>query len=98
MGERLSENDGVIQSIVENFYTSPGSSLRSLAEIFRASLNKSVNDAFRAGSLGTQFHADASIDGIALRFLECPASDGGDGSTKAKDIVDSLADPWIIEL
>lgn len=75
-----------------------GTLLRSLVENFRADLNKPVNEAFRVGSIGFQFHANAAIDGITLRCLECAASHDCDSSTKDEDVVDPLVDPEVITL
>lgn len=96
--ERLSAKDSVILSIVDESGSSVGSFLRGLAENFRVSLIKSVNEASLAGSIGSPFHADAGNDGITLRFSEGAALDDGDGSTKSEDVVDPPVDTEIITL
>lgn len=44
--------------------------------------SKSVNDAFCAGSIGSQCHADGAIAVITLRFSKSASTDAGAGSTK----------------
>lgn len=86
--ECLGVKNTVIRSIVEDLCASRGPFLRSLAKNFRAGLKKSVSEAFCASFIGSQFHADAAIDGIAIRFFECAPSDDGVGSTESEDVID----------
>lgn len=95
--ERLGAMDAVVRSIVEDSCVSLGQYHRSLVENSRAGHNKSVREAFRAGFIGSQFHSDASINGIALHFSEGAASNDGDVSTKSEDVADPFADPKVIE-
>lgn len=59
--ERLSARDAVIQSIVEDFCTLLGLSLRTLAENSNAGLKKSASEAFRAGSTASQVLTDVAV-------------------------------------
>lgn len=45
-----------------------------------------VNEAFRASFNGSQFHANAVIDGIAPRFLEVVTSNNSDSYAKDNDV------------
>lgn len=90
--------DGVMWSTIEDWCESLGMFLRGLGENSRVGLNKSINEAFCAGSIGSPFHANTAIDGTTLHFLEGTASNDGDGSTKSKDVVDPPADRKAIEL
>lgn len=58
----LSTREAVTRSIMEGSLSIVEPSLRSLFEIFRAGFNKSVFEAFRAGSIGSQSHADADME------------------------------------
>lgn len=73
--------DWLIQSIVEGSCASLKLSLRGTLENFRVGLNKSVNEAFHAGPIGAEAHAETSLNGINFRFLECAALNDGDGLT-----------------
>lgn len=55
-------------------------------------------EAFRAGSIDSQFRADTGIDGIGLCFSAGTVSDDCDGCTKGGDVVDTSADPEVIQL
>lgn len=57
---------GVIQFLVAEYCVTLGPSLRGLVENLGAGLNISVNEAFRADSIGSQFLADTANDGITL--------------------------------
>lgn len=94
--ERFGAKDTDIRSIVEDSCTLLGPSLRSLEEKFRASLDKLVSDAFSAGAIGSQFHANGAVDGTKLHLLEDAASDDSDGSTIGKEVVDPPVDPDVI--
>lgn len=61
-------------------------------------LNNSVNESFRAGSIGSQIHPDDVVHGITIRFSKGAALDDSGGSTRRKDVIDSLADHDVIEL
>lgn len=52
-----------------------------------------MSEAFWACSIGSQFRADAAVDGITLRFSEGAASENGYGSTKREEIVHTPAGP-----
>lgn len=80
--ERLGVINGVIRSMAEGSCALLGPSLRSLLDGFSAGLNKSVAEAFRAGSIGSQFHADNAIDSITLRLPGGAASDDRGNCTK----------------
>lgn len=67
-----------------------------MVENFRAGLSKSVCDYFSTGSLGSQLHKDAAIDGINLRFLGGAASKDGGGFTKGENVFDHSVDPGVI--
>lgn len=54
--------------IVEDSCASLGPSIRSFVEHFCVVLDELVIEAFRAGSIAFQFHADAFIDKITVRF------------------------------
>lgn len=95
--ERLSAKDGVIVSIVDNLCASLGPSLRGLLEIFCVGLDKSVIEAFRASSIGSQFNGDAVNDGITLCFSKGAASEDGEGSINSEDVIEPPADPKVIE-
>lgn len=87
-----------MQSIFENSCTSLGPSLRDLVGNFHASLNKSVDEVFRASSIGSQFHDDIANNGITLRFLKVAALEDGDGFTESEDVFDPPADPEVIKI
>lgn len=74
-----------------------GPYLRSLIKTFSASLDKSLSEAFRPGSIEAPFHADAAVDGIKLRLLKGAALDDEGGSTKSADVVEPPADTEVIE-
>lgn len=57
-----------------------------------------MSEAFRAGSVDSQFHVGTAIDSIFFRFSGGAASEDGGGSTKGEDIVDPPVDPEVIEL
>lgn len=94
--ERLGASHGVIWSIVEDSCASVESSLQGLVDGFRADLNKSTADVFRAGSIGSEFHAETAIDGTTLRFSDGSGSDDGAGSTKGGVVYDPPADSEVI--
>lgn len=96
--EMLSASDAAIRYIFEDSCALLRPSLRSLVENFYAGLNKPVSKAFCADSTRSQFHADAAIDCIKLRFPEGALSDDGDGNTKREGVVDPPADPEVIKL
>lgn len=73
--ERLGASGVVLLSIVEDTCASLEPSLEGLIENFCVGLNKSVNEAFRAGSTGSKFHTNTSIDDTTPPFSEGPASD-----------------------
>lgn len=73
-----------------------GTSLRALVTNFRGGLSRLLNEAFRAGSIRSQFYADTAIDGITLRFSEGAESDDGDGFTTGEDVVDPPASPMLM--
>lgn len=87
--QTLGANGAIIRSIVHDSSASIWRSLRSLVEKFRAGLEKSLSETFRAGLIVSQFHADAVIDGNTLHFSEGAALDNDDDSTKAADFVDT---------
>lgn len=95
--ESLNAKDGIIRFIVEKSGALVGLSHRGLVQNFFASLNKSVNEFFDACSIRSQLHADASIDGITLRFLEVAALEDGDGSIKSEVVFQPPADLEVIE-
>lgn len=45
-----------------------GLSFRSLVDNFHVGLNRSVNGAFCAGSIGSQLYAGIAIDGVTICF------------------------------
>lgn len=96
--EEVAAKDVVIRSIVDDLYVSLGQSLRSFVEKFRTGRNKSVSLVFRAGSIPSQFHAIAAIDGTTLRFSKGAALEDGDDSTKGKDVIDPRVDREVIKL
>lgn len=59
-----------------------------VVEMFCSVPNKSVSDAFRFGSIDTQFHTDTEIDGTTLHFPECATSEKGGASTRCKELFD----------
>lgn len=95
---KLSATDGVIRYIAKALCGSLRPFLRGFVENFCAGLNKSVDEAFRARSFSSQFHANSAIDSVTLRFSDGAASEDGDGSAKSEDVVDPSADRRIIEL
>lgn len=66
--------------------------------ILRACLNKSVDEAFRPNTIGSQFNADIAIDNISLRISAGAAADDDDCFNNVEDVVDLPADPKVIEL
>lgn len=96
--ERSDANVGVVLSIVEDSCKLLGPCLRSLVENFRTGLNKPVNEAVRAYSIGSQFHADVAIVGTTLRYLEGTASDNGGSYATGEDVFDLQVDPEVIYL
>lgn len=73
-------------------------SLRGLVDSYRAGLNKSEAEAFRAGFIGYLCRVHTAIYGITFRFSEGAALDDGYGSTKGGDIVDSPLHPKVVQL
>lgn len=69
-----------------------------MVEKFRSGLKKRVSETFCTGTIESQFHAYAAIDGITPRFSEGTASDGGDGFTEGEDVVGSRTGAEIIEM
>lgn len=71
---------------------------RDLVENFYVALNKSMNEALRACSIGLKFHADTTIDGITPCFSGGVPLVDGDGPTNGANVIDHLADHEVIEL
>lgn len=64
----MGAKDGVTRSNVEDMCASLLRYVRSFVENFRAGLKKSINEAFRAGVIGSQFHDDGTIEALHLVF------------------------------
>lgn len=96
--EKLCRRDVVVRPVIADSCQTLGPSLRDIFENFRAGVNKSVNETFPAGSIGSQYPVHAAIDITAPRCSEGAASDDGGGSTKSEDVVGPPADPKVIEL
>lgn len=84
--------------MAEDLCSLPGPSFRSFVDNFCARQNKTVSKAFRAGSIAFGFNANATSDGITLRFSERFASDASYTSTKDGHPVYSPVDSDTIEL
>lgn len=95
---RLGARDGVIWYITKDSCVSLGPSLWGLVNSFRAGLNKSVAEAFRADSIRSQFHADDAIDGITLGFSKGVVSNDGNYSTEREVVVDPPIDLEFVEM
>lgn len=66
--ERLGARDGFNWFIIEDLCASLGPSLGGLDNNFCAGLNKLLDEAFRECSIGSQIHADTTIDRITPPF------------------------------
>lgn len=91
----MSAREGVIPSISEDSCASLGPYLRGLVGNFCTGLNKSVDEAFRADFIGSQFHTNTAIDVITF-FFKGAVSEDGDGFTEGEDVVHSPAEPVVI--
>lgn len=96
--KQLRIRDGVIRSIIEYSCASLGPSPRRLVNSLSAGLDKSVPEAYSAGSIHFQFHAYTAIDRITLRASKGGASDDGDASSKWNDDVDPPVELEAIQL
>lgn len=96
--KRSGARDAVTRCIAEDSCAMLGPSIKSLVDDFCADLNKLVSETLRATSIGSHFHADAGVDGIALCVLEGAASDNGDGFTKGEDVFYPPADRNVIAM
>lgn len=67
--KRLCARDGVVRFIIEYLCASPEPSIQGSVENHSASLSKSMDEDFCAGSIGSQLHADTAINRITLRFV-----------------------------
>lgn len=94
----LSAMDEVIQSIGKDPCASLGPSIRSSVESFSFGHNKLMSKDFWAGSVRSQFYANAATDGSTHRFSEGASSDDDYSSTKFEGVIDSPANREVIEL
>lgn len=96
--ERFGAREEITRSIIEHSSALIGLSLLGLVGNFRARLNKSVDEAFYVGSVGSECHADTAIDGVSPRFSEGAVSHDDDGSTREGGALDLPAHPDVIKL